>query len=239
MTANMPEPNNHSNVSAWQLIDLTESRLAAFEGHKKDLLTNLRDAYEGGPKPEPFDTDKSWHDLRDVAGAYFWWVMLNPSNEKARVKLLRELAHLLDKAHELAREFFIDDDEFRREWFAQTRTPVVSYDEVDEDDEELPDPMKEVAASFETFARVARRIADYPNLSGYLRDLYQVSGVGEQHKCFFSSRGKRQFLRRNHTSEVIGDRVKAALSSRSFFKIFLGNPVIVICPARGSSFKRK
>jgi hypothetical protein len=67
----MPEPNNHSNVSAWQLTDSTESRLAAFEGHKKDLLTNLRDAYEGGPKSEPFDTDKSWHDLRDVAGAYF------------------------------------------------------------------------------------------------------------------------------------------------------------------------
>ena len=71
------------------------SRLAAFECHKEALLTNLRDAYEGGPKCEPFDSDKSWHDLTDVAKMYFVLVMLKPSTEEValRIKLLRELAH--------------------------------------------------------------------------------------------------------------------------------------------------
>jgi hypothetical protein len=94
---------------------------------------------------------------------YFVLVTFKPSTGEVaiRVKLLRELAHFLDQAHKLAKYFFIDieDDDLRKEWFAQTGTPEVFYDEVDEDDKELTtDTMKEVVAGLYTYARVARKV---------------------------------------------------------------------------------
>jgi hypothetical protein len=43
-----------------------------FDHHKEALLTMLRDAYDRGPKSEPFDEPKSWIHLTGLARIYCW-----------------------------------------------------------------------------------------------------------------------------------------------------------------------
>jgi hypothetical protein len=46
-----------------------QAKLAAFGGHKKQLLRHLRDAL--GPKAEPLDEAKSWFGIETTAYQYF------------------------------------------------------------------------------------------------------------------------------------------------------------------------
>jgi hypothetical protein len=48
-----------------------ELNLARFSGHKEQLLRNLCDAYNSGPKAEPFDREKSWLWIETTAYQYF------------------------------------------------------------------------------------------------------------------------------------------------------------------------
>jgi len=48
-----------------------EFNMTGFNGHKEPLLAILRDAYDCGPKAEPFDEKKSWLRLETTAHQYF------------------------------------------------------------------------------------------------------------------------------------------------------------------------
>lgn len=105
-------------------------KLAEFERHKGDLLAKLRKAYERGPKSEPFNGEKSWHDLVFIAKMYFWGEIAKreamPPAE--RFNRLRQLARALGRAHslaELAMRENIGGDLFRA-WFAETKIPIAT-----------------------------------------------------------------------------------------------------------------
>ncbi len=76
---------------------------SAFEKHKDILLAILLDAYEHGPKSEPFDADTAWNELRSLARLYFGvkWERLQQRAAADRRERLSKFAKSLRKAHRL------------------------------------------------------------------------------------------------------------------------------------------
>jgi hypothetical protein len=93
-------------VKAAIKVDLT-----AFDRHKEDLLTILRNDHERGPKAEPFDPNRSWRGLTSLAGTYLWEGMarkeLMPAAEQ--VARLRELGKVFGKARVMAYKAMQDE----------------------------------------------------------------------------------------------------------------------------------
>lgn len=116
--------------------------LAAFNRHKKVLLTILRKAHGRGSKSEPFNKKESWRDLSHLAQLYFWDAKIKQeaTPNAVRVKRLRQLArdlgqarHVTDSAdqgelgHDLFRACFGDDDgSFDPVYLADTIKAVVA-----------------------------------------------------------------------------------------------------------------
>ena len=96
-------------------------QLARFDQHKKEILEKLEIGYGRGPRSEPFNPEKSWHDLLRFADFYFWGQILNqsmPSTE--RFNRLRQLGWALDRAHKLTYRAMHEDisNDLFRAWFA-------------------------------------------------------------------------------------------------------------------------
>lgn len=99
-----------------------EARLAAFDGHKAELLKLLHDVYKRGPQSNGFDQDKVWSDVRFRAwqlflqkGAKREQLTMSPANRR---KQLRKLADALSRARSAADQAIKDDlgDELCRVW---------------------------------------------------------------------------------------------------------------------------
>ena len=64
----MTEPN--ANARSNRRIDKREAYLPSSDT-RRDLLDIISNAYERGPKSEPFDADYTWRNLTSVASHYF------------------------------------------------------------------------------------------------------------------------------------------------------------------------
>jgi hypothetical protein len=103
--APVPDPKTEAVKEA------IEVGLTAFDRHKEALLTILRNDYEHGPQAEPFDADRSWHDLTFLARAYFWKATVKREVMPAAelVARLRELEKAFGNARALADKAMQDD----------------------------------------------------------------------------------------------------------------------------------
>ncbi len=95
----------------------------AFEQHKKDLLSNLRETFERGPRSKPFDENKSSRNLTLFAKWYFEdRTKQRTMHGNDHVKRLRELKDALGSARGVAdkamRDGFVYD--LARAWIAAT-----------------------------------------------------------------------------------------------------------------------
>jgi hypothetical protein len=115
MSVEKPRPKNtfwHIEVERAEAVYARkEAALAPFNRHKAALLAHLRKAYERGPKSEPFDEEKSWHDLTRLAEWYFWLEEMIQETMPAagRIKKLRELATILGRARGMLHKAMQDD----------------------------------------------------------------------------------------------------------------------------------
>jgi hypothetical protein len=84
-----------------------EDNMAGFNGHKEPLLAILRDAYDCGPKADPFDEEKSWVRLETSAHQYFLQEMakqelmnsaIREARQRAIEKALKRARNLIDEA---------------------------------------------------------------------------------------------------------------------------------------------
>jgi len=82
-------PDTHSDERMREVAAIEEP-LAKFGEHKDVLLSLLQEAYERGPKAEPFDKDASWSRIEAVAWMQYWQQgrFMCAADRK---KLLREL----------------------------------------------------------------------------------------------------------------------------------------------------
>ena len=98
--SNSEEPGHDARAGA---IEATiEARLTTFDRHRDDLLGLLQKVCEHRPKTKSFDSDKSWHHLRFMAGGYLRreasvkQKQMVPATD--RVELLRQLGNALSEA---------------------------------------------------------------------------------------------------------------------------------------------
>jgi hypothetical protein len=105
-----------------------ETSLTAFEKHKEALLAMLRNVYERGPKSEPFDADKTWHDLTLSARIYFWRGTVKQETMPTAdcINRLRQIARALGRARRLADK----QDDVRGALFSAWYDDNVRYDTV-------------------------------------------------------------------------------------------------------------
>ena len=91
--------------------DAEKTGLAIFNQHKKNLLDMLRNVYERGPKAKPFDADKAWLSLTGLAGFYFRQSSVKQEIMPAadRIKRLRDITKVLERAHDLISEAMKSD----------------------------------------------------------------------------------------------------------------------------------
>ena len=82
-----------------------QAKLAAFGGHKKQLLRHLRDAYDLDPKAEPFDEAKSWFWIETTAYQYFALQILKQTvmDHEARYRAISSAAQRARDTMEKAR----------------------------------------------------------------------------------------------------------------------------------------
>jgi hypothetical protein len=105
-----------------------DAGLAAFEQHKISLLDHLQKVYQRGPKPEPFDAEKSWRGLTHYATMYFWQARVKQETVPAahRVERLRDLARILGRARRMVETAMQDD--VGNDLFSAWREANVRYD---------------------------------------------------------------------------------------------------------------
>ena len=99
------------NAGAEAVKASIDEGLKAFERHKKELLNVLSNAYERGPKSEPFDADKTWRHLTSVGSHYFHreWLKKKATKPADRQARLRDIAKALRLAHETISEAMQSD----------------------------------------------------------------------------------------------------------------------------------
>jgi hypothetical protein len=107
-----------------------EVKMAGFNSHKDTLLIILRDAFDCGPKAEPFDEEKSWFRLETSAYHYFMQERakqeaMTSANREAR---LRAIAKALKRASCLIDEAMLDEvgDDLFSAWFEKVNLPLAS-----------------------------------------------------------------------------------------------------------------
>jgi hypothetical protein len=153
------------------VTEAIEAGLTKFETHKEALLANLHDAYQHGPKSEPFDADKSWRDLTHLAGTYFWEASVKQKQVAMpaadRRKRLRELAKALGQARGVADRAMQDDvgDDLFSAWVDGTHEHEPLARIVPNDDGSfalvrLEDEFKKVMAGIAALETAALRAAD-------------------------------------------------------------------------------
>jgi hypothetical protein len=140
-----------------------DAGLAAFEQHKISLLDHLQKVYQRGPKPEPFDAEKSWRGLTHYATMYFWQARVKQETVRAaaRASRLRELAKALGRARRMVERAMQDDvgnDLFSAWYDANVRsdidpTPPLTLVRLDHE-------FEKVIASLAALETAARRAAD-------------------------------------------------------------------------------
>lgn len=99
------------NADLEEIIASRNARLSTFEQHKKDLLDILSNAYESGPKSEPFDSKNTWGSLTSLASHYFHRELvkqkaMKPADRQAK---LQDLAKTLRRAHDSIRKTLQSD----------------------------------------------------------------------------------------------------------------------------------
>jgi hypothetical protein len=121
------EPAPSARMEAFRAA--IDAGLLRFEHHKEALLDILRGARNPKTKSEPFEEDKWWLRLTNLAGTYFWEEKqreMMPSGDRAKRLLI--LAKALEKARSLtdaAMEDEVGDDLFSA-WQKEISDPPVS-----------------------------------------------------------------------------------------------------------------
>jgi hypothetical protein len=110
--------------------DAIEVNMAGFNGHKEPLLAIIRDAYDRGPKAEPFDEEKSWIRLERTAHHYFLQERvkqgtLSGADREARHRAIEKA---LQRAHSLIDEAMLDEvgDDLFSAWVEKANLPLLS-----------------------------------------------------------------------------------------------------------------
>jgi hypothetical protein len=82
-----------------------EAKMAGFRGHRTGLLSHLHDAYDLGPKAEPFDEEKSWFRIETIAYQYFALQKLKQTviDREARYRAISNATQLARDTMEKAR----------------------------------------------------------------------------------------------------------------------------------------
>jgi hypothetical protein len=136
-------------------------KLTSFAKHKKALLDNLRAMYERGLKSEPFDPDKSWCSLTQVAELYFWWLVMKEETVPVadRVKRLRQIAEALGRARGLI-DKAVGNDLFRG-WCAEAGIAPAVYGLTEQGSilTRVADELENAVANLSTLERAAHRAA--------------------------------------------------------------------------------
>jgi hypothetical protein len=109
--SNVVRKKTEPNANLEEIIASINAGLSTFEQHKKNLLDILGNAYERGPKSEPFDADYTWRSLASVARHYFHRELvkqkaMKPADRQAK---LQDLAKTLKRAHDRIREALQSD----------------------------------------------------------------------------------------------------------------------------------
>jgi hypothetical protein len=153
------------------------AKLAAFKKHKQDLLNALQNGCKSGRKSEPFDTDKSWDDLTQLAQLYFWGQVMerNALSTRERINRLRHLSRALRQALGVTRRAISDSigSDLYRAWFVKKNIPLTSALQIDKDGSSVLtrsadeiNEMVEALARLEAISRAAAATADVPSNIG-------------------------------------------------------------------------
>jgi hypothetical protein len=166
-----------------------DAGLTAFETHKENLLAVLRNAYEHGPKSEPFDADKAWRRLTFLAGTYVWEARIKPEiiPPTKRRKRLRAFERAMGKARAMADQAMQDDvgDDLYGAWCKANirydadfdpKPPVTLVRIIDEFKKVVASlSILEAAASHAADDVLPRRSGKPANLAiGYIRALAEI-----------------------------------------------------------------
>jgi hypothetical protein len=131
-------------------------KVIAFQGHEKDLLSCLREAYERGPERKPFDETKALRDLTSRADLYFAGQETPKTIPAAeRVKRLRKFANALGSARRARLVPEGLDVDLAAVSIAQKNIPLPSRAAVDE-----LTSINKMITSLATLERLARKASD-------------------------------------------------------------------------------
>jgi hypothetical protein len=162
-----PVPDARHEQSLRRVNAAIEAGLVEFDRHKKELLTILRDAYDRGLKPEPFDEDKTWSHLTSLARIHYWQARVKQETMPVadREARLRELAKALGKARGVTDKAMQDDvgDDLLSAWLERTDEPRASVVRNDDGSFALvriaDEMFKEAVAGLAALETAARRAA--------------------------------------------------------------------------------
>lgn len=126
--------------SSWTDVTIKASReeayapiapqMIAFNGHKEEILSKLREGRGRSARSKPFDEERAWRDISRFAEMHFWSAIGEQATTSPaeRFKQLRRVGRTLDRAHTLVSWMMQEDigcDLFRA-WFAVTKIPMAS-----------------------------------------------------------------------------------------------------------------
>jgi hypothetical protein len=107
-------PRRETTIETISRVEFEARRaaeFAQFNRNKSALLNTLREAHESSIKSEPFDANKSRHDLTQFAETYFRFKKMEwPMPAAERAKRLRKLADALSEVRALLKEALQGDE---------------------------------------------------------------------------------------------------------------------------------
>ena len=97
--------------SSWTDVTIKASReeayapiapqMIAFNGHKEEILSKLREGRGRSARSKPFDEERAWRDISRFAEMHFWSAIGEQATTSPaeRFKQLRRVGRTLDRAH--------------------------------------------------------------------------------------------------------------------------------------------
>jgi hypothetical protein len=166
VTEDKPDPVESARMRAFNAA--IEVKMTAFNNHKQPLLAILREAYDCGPKAEPFDEEKSWSRLETTAHLYFMQERakqeaMTSANREAR---LRAIAEALKRTLTLIDEATQDEvgDDLFSAWCENANLPLASVARNDDGSLVMTAPadeaFKKAVACLKDLETAAGRAAD-------------------------------------------------------------------------------
>jgi hypothetical protein len=128
VTEDKSDPVESARMKAF--IAAVEVNMAHFGGHKEPLLAILRNAYDCGPKADPFDMEKSWLRLETSAHQYFLQEKakqeaMSSAEREARLRAIAEALKQASSRIEAAKQDEVGDALFSA-WCEKADLPLAS-----------------------------------------------------------------------------------------------------------------